>query len=734
MTSKVLALNFPGGIQRDGTAFDSNVCVDGKWVRFQRNRPRKIGGYKGVFLNATGISRGMQMTSSDGLNYVVSGNANGLEQWVTDNDDGVGAGPYRYSLSNFTASTNNLWQFDIGYNTSGSGSNTLVAHPGQNLSAIDSITNTPVLYGAFPGSSGSLSMSKVGVFTAVAQLNGFSAIINGANSLIYPGQTMSGTGITSGTTVASVNVVASASFTGYISGTTLTVTAVTVGAIAIGQSIIGGSGVTVTVGTSITAYGSGIGGVGTYTVNLSQTVGTSGSPVSMGGGATTAVVSSLTMTTGSNITVTFDNNIAVSGGCVMIHPYLFVYGNNGLIQNTGSANFQDWTSPIANASNVATSKIVKGLPLRGGSSSPSGLFWSLDALVRVSYAPSVVSGITFYWNYDLISSQTSIMSSSCVIEYDGLYYWCGVDRFMFYNGAVQEIPNTLNQNYFFDNINFVQRQKVWVTKVPRWGEIWWFYPRGSSTECNDAIIYNVREKTWYDAGQALGARRSSGVFSEVFPKPLWADNTPLTTVSFTASISSTTMTVTAVQYGTLAVGQLINGKNIPANTYITAVGTLSSGQLGTYTISTALSVSSEVMTVTTYTIWQHESGTDQVYLTTVDAIQSYFETSSIGPLGGLVGSNTQPGANVWTRLERMEPDFIQSGTMTLTINGKGYADDTDQPSDPYSFVPSTLKVDMREQRREMRLHFESNTFGGNYELGKVLLSVTTGDSRSTGNP
>ena len=194
------------------------------------------------------------------------------------------------------------------------------------------------------------------------------------------------------------------------------------------------------------------------------------------------------------------------------------------------------------------------------------------------------------------------------------------------------------------------------------------------------------------------------------------------------------MTVTAVQYGTLAVGQLINGKNIPANTYITAVGTLSSGQLGTYTISTALSVSSEVMTVTTYTIWQHESGTDQVYLTTVDAIQSYFETSSIGPLGGLVGSNTQPGANVWTRLERMEPDFIQSGTMTLTINGKGYADDTDQPSDPYSFVPSTLKVDMREQRREMRLHFESNTFGGNYELGKVLLSVTTGDSRSTGNP
>jgi hypothetical protein len=38
-----------------------------------------------------------------------------------------------------------------------------------------------------------------------------------------------------------------------------------------------------------------------------------------------------------------------------------------------------------------------------------------------------------------------------------------------------------------------QRQKVWATKVPRFGEIWWFYPKGDSEECNDAIIYNIRE-------------------------------------------------------------------------------------------------------------------------------------------------------------------------------------------------------------------------------------------------
>ena len=60
-----------------------------------------------------------------------------------------------------------------------------------------------------------------------------------------------------------------ASFTGSISGTTLTVTAVSSGGLGVGQ-LINGTGVTS--GTVITALGTGTGGTGTYTVNNSQTV------------------------------------------------------------------------------------------------------------------------------------------------------------------------------------------------------------------------------------------------------------------------------------------------------------------------------------------------------------------------------------------------------------------------------------------------------------------------------
>ncbi|HEX8106708.1 MAG TPA: hypothetical protein VF516_03220 [Kofleriaceae bacterium] len=59
-------------------------------------------------------------------------------------------------------------------------------------------------------------------------------------------------------------------FTGSISGTTLTVSTISAGNIALGQYLTGSG---VTAGTKITQFLTGAGGVGTYQVNTSQTVG-----------------------------------------------------------------------------------------------------------------------------------------------------------------------------------------------------------------------------------------------------------------------------------------------------------------------------------------------------------------------------------------------------------------------------------------------------------------------------
>jgi hypothetical protein len=206
---------------------------------------------------------------------------------------------------------------------------------------------------------------------------------------------------------------------------------------------------------------------------------------------------------------------AVSGGVVSLYPYVFVFGSDGYVAWSVANNPNDWSSTGSGEAYITSQKVVAALPLRAGpGNAPAGLFWSLDSLIRCTF----VGGDPVF-QFDTISAQTSILSSQGVIEYDGIFYWCGVDRFLQFNGVVREIPNQLNQNWFFDNLNYAQRQKVFAYKVPRFGEIWWCYPRGNATECTHAVIYNIRENTWYDTELPNGGR-SAGKFATVYQYPV----------------------------------------------------------------------------------------------------------------------------------------------------------------------------------------------------------------------
>jgi hypothetical protein len=70
----------------------------------------------------------------------------------------------------------------------------------------------------------------------------------------------------------------------------------------------------------------------------------------------------------------------------------------------------------------------------------------------------------------------------------------------------------------------------------------------------------------------------------------WFISNPSSAI-FTGSISSTTLTVTSVLSGTIAVGQAIFGQGMAQNTVITALGT-GSGGVGTYTVSDSQTVAS----------------------------------------------------------------------------------------------------------------------------------------------
>ena len=219
----------------------------------------------------------------------------------------------------------------------------------------------------------------------------------------------------------------------------------------------------------------------------------------------------------SPITLPADANC--TGGIVSLHPYLFYYGTDGIVGWSVPGEPTDLTTTASGAglARVWGQKIIKGMPLRAGSgSAPAGIFWAYDAVIRATF-----TGGSTVFQFDVVATDTSIISPNSVVDYDGVFFWCGVDRFMMFNGVVREVPNTMNLNYFFDGINKRAGMKVFAFKVPKYGEIWWCYPRGDATECTHAVIYNVRENTWYDT-ELPNEGRAAGQFNNSFRAPILA--------------------------------------------------------------------------------------------------------------------------------------------------------------------------------------------------------------------
>lgn len=342
-----------------------------------------------------------------------------------------------------------------------------------------------------------------------------------------------------------------------------------------------------------------------------------------------------------------------SGGVLVLAPYLLTFGNNGRVD---ASPINDPTLTAGSAF-VTNSKLVYGQPIRGNGTGPGGLLWSLDALVRVTFLDAA---LTVPFAFDELTVQSSLLSSQGIIDYDGIQYWPGVDRFLMFNGVVREIPNQMNLNWFFDNLNFAQRQKVFAYKVPRFGEIWWCYPRGSAVECTHAVIYNVRENTWYDTTLPDGGR-CAGYFTSVYERPFMVDLVPVATL---------------------------------------------------------------------FTLWQHETGVDKIDGSSVQPVRSYFETAEIAMMTSATPQNKS------IRVGRIEPDFVQTGDLTVQTTGRANARAPEQAGETFTFpdvasTPEQETVPMKEVRRLMRFRFESNTAGGDYQMGQCLAHVEPADGRIT---
>lgn len=563
------------GIKRDGTNLDGDHFMDGQWVRFNRGRPKKMGGFQEVQSAIPGVVRGVLVWSRGPFNSVVCTSSSAITQANIDSSGGSGTTYDRTPVG--LPTLDGCWTLDTMYDDAVGSQNTIIlAHRNNALAEINELTDYPVYYGI---------AGDVAAFQAV------------------PG-------------------------------------------------------------------------------------------------------------------------LSVSGGIVVVGPYLVYYGSDGLVGWSDVNQPQTLTSGDAGSDRVTGAKIVKGLPFRAGGG-PAAILWSLDSVIRMEW----VGGQAIF-RFSTLSAQSSILAQNSVIEYDGDYFWIGIDRFMVFSGGkVQELPNMMNKNWFFDNLNYSQRQKIWATKVPRFGEVVWFFPFGDATECNRAVVFNTVEKTWYD----FELSRTAGFYSQVFRYPVWASDSSqhLTRIALSGVTGSfepgdsVVGSTTGVPY---IVGSVENSIVTVSTDNSSRGASPVAGENLTNNTRPGQGVITKVEQISS--IYVHEKGLNAVTTSSEQAIDAYFETSDFGyPTGG-AQQNSIEGDNRWTRLIRIEPDFVQSGDMHVEVIQREFAQQPDTVSEPFTFGPQTGKIDMRKQGRQIRLRFTSNTLNGNFEMGRVILHTEPGDVRS----
>lgn len=204
--------------------------------------------------------------------------------------------------------------------------------------------------------------------------------------------------------------------------------------------------------------------------------------------------------------------ITTTGGLCVVGPYLFLYGHDGNVQWSVPFHPRDFTSSGAGNSRPVADKIVRGMPLRG-SSAPAIIMWSLSSLIVGNF------GGANDWQFYTVSTSGSLLSQNGIVEHNGIYYWANTNGFSMFAGTMQDIKNDYNQQFFLDNLNYAERQKVFAFKIPRWKEIWWCFPTGSSTECDHAVILNYETGFWYDTPLPNGGR-GAGQYDVTYRFPI----------------------------------------------------------------------------------------------------------------------------------------------------------------------------------------------------------------------
>jgi hypothetical protein len=170
-------------------------------------------------------------------------------------------------------------------------------------------------------------------------------------------------------------------------------------------------------------------------------------------------------------------------------------------------------------------------------------------------------GPPYTFGFTQLGANCGCSGPHAAIDVNGIAFWMGIEAFYLFDGTVKKLPSTV-QDYVFEDINLIQRNKVYAGLNSQFNEVTWFYCSSSSDYVDRCVTYNYVENVW-----------SIGTLSRTAWQDYGAYDNPLATEYDSTGTESTISTIYGLTAGRAQVYEQekgINANGQPISAFITS--------------------------------------------------------------------------------------------------------------------------------------------------------------------
>ena len=326
---------------------------------------------------------------------------------------------------------------------------------------------------------------------------------------------------------------------------------------------------------------------------------------------------------------------------------------------------EDINQYTVEATNTAgTQRLQDGTKIMGALVAKENiLVWTDNALYTMKFV-----GAPFTFGFEQVGTNCGFIVQNAAIEIDGVAYWMGTNGFFSFDGTVNSLPCSVEDDVY-DNIDTTKGQQINAGINNLFTEVTWWYPTSGSDFNNRYVAYNYGEDNarlpmgnWY-GGTNTNSIRTSWIDSLIYPKP-----------------------------------------------YATAYNSSSSGTFPAIVGETGLGRS---------VLFEHEIGTDQINPDgSTTTLTSFVQSFSF--------SLQKDQSEIFLAMRRFLPNFkVLTGNNKVTIGISDFPAETraDSPLSPFTITSSTNKVDTRARGRYASIKIENTGSGEAWRFGTFQVDI-----------